>query len=185
MPPFRRKPESPRRRREISRRRPTFYSRESKGKRPSHSCEGRNLHAEGGNCTISHRYAAAEIPAFAGMGRVERRESREWRNSAGGGEFGNGRRKIGRWSEKKAKKSGTFRKFRVIMAGRSVRRGAANAGILSAKGELGMKKVILSFRAAFKAVVRALNNVFVPVLNLRGGGGRNIKMRRLAALFGG
>ncbi|MGI9296712.1 MAG: hypothetical protein ACR2QC_02290 [Gammaproteobacteria bacterium] len=37
---------------------------------PSHSCEGRNLHAEGGNCTITRRYAAAEIPAFAGMGRV-------------------------------------------------------------------------------------------------------------------
>ncbi|MGI9297233.1 MAG: hypothetical protein ACR2QC_04955 [Gammaproteobacteria bacterium] len=36
---------------------------------PSHSCEGRNLLAEGGNCTISRRFAAAEIPTFAGMGR--------------------------------------------------------------------------------------------------------------------
>ncbi|MGI9298016.1 MAG: hypothetical protein ACR2QC_08970 [Gammaproteobacteria bacterium] len=36
---------------------------------PSHSCEGRNLYAEGGNCTITRRFAAAEIPAFAGMGR--------------------------------------------------------------------------------------------------------------------
>ncbi|MGI9296469.1 MAG: hypothetical protein ACR2QC_01055, partial [Gammaproteobacteria bacterium] len=26
---------------------------------PSHSCEGRNLYAEGGNCTISRRFAAA------------------------------------------------------------------------------------------------------------------------------
>ncbi|MGI9297336.1 MAG: hypothetical protein ACR2QC_05480, partial [Gammaproteobacteria bacterium] len=37
---------------------------------PSHSCEGRNLYAEGGNCTISRRFAVAEIPAFAGMGRA-------------------------------------------------------------------------------------------------------------------
>ncbi|MGI9296362.1 MAG: hypothetical protein ACR2QC_00510, partial [Gammaproteobacteria bacterium] len=36
---------------------------------PSHSCEGRNLRAEGGNCTISRRFVAAEIPPFAGMGR--------------------------------------------------------------------------------------------------------------------
>ncbi|MGI9298099.1 MAG: hypothetical protein ACR2QC_09395 [Gammaproteobacteria bacterium] len=36
---------------------------------PSHSCEGRNLYAEGGNCTISRRFAAAEIPTFAGRGR--------------------------------------------------------------------------------------------------------------------
>ncbi|MGI9298323.1 MAG: hypothetical protein ACR2QC_10555 [Gammaproteobacteria bacterium] len=36
---------------------------------PSHSCEGRNLIAVGGNCTITRRFAAAEIPAFAGMGR--------------------------------------------------------------------------------------------------------------------
>ncbi|MGI9296709.1 MAG: hypothetical protein ACR2QC_02275, partial [Gammaproteobacteria bacterium] len=36
---------------------------------PFHSCEGRNLYAEGGNCTISRRFAAAEIPTFAGMGR--------------------------------------------------------------------------------------------------------------------
>ncbi|MGI9297468.1 MAG: hypothetical protein ACR2QC_06165 [Gammaproteobacteria bacterium] len=32
-----------------------------------HSCEGRNLRAEGGNCTITRRFVAAEIPAFAGM----------------------------------------------------------------------------------------------------------------------
>ncbi|MGI9298244.1 MAG: hypothetical protein ACR2QC_10140 [Gammaproteobacteria bacterium] len=54
-PPFRRKPES--------------HSSESRNLLPSHSCEGRNLYAEGGNCTISRRFAAAEIPAFAGMGR--------------------------------------------------------------------------------------------------------------------
>ncbi|MGI9296586.1 MAG: hypothetical protein ACR2QC_01645 [Gammaproteobacteria bacterium] len=41
---------------------------------PPHSCEGRNLYAEGGNCTITRRYAAAEIPAFAGMGQ----RGREW-----------------------------------------------------------------------------------------------------------
>ncbi|MGI9296290.1 MAG: hypothetical protein ACR2QC_00135, partial [Gammaproteobacteria bacterium] len=40
---------------------------------PSHSCEGRNLYAEGGNCTISRRFAAAEIPAFAGMGQRGRK----------------------------------------------------------------------------------------------------------------
>ncbi len=34
-----------------------------------------------------------------------------------------------------------------------------------------MKKVILSFRAAFKAVVRALNNVLTPI---KGGGGARI-----------
>ncbi|MGI9297353.1 MAG: hypothetical protein ACR2QC_05565 [Gammaproteobacteria bacterium] len=37
---------------------------------PSHSCESRNLRAEGANCkgcTITRRFAAAEIPAFAGM----------------------------------------------------------------------------------------------------------------------
>ncbi|MGI9297388.1 MAG: hypothetical protein ACR2QC_05740 [Gammaproteobacteria bacterium] len=40
---------------------------------PSHSCESRNLRAMGANCkrrTITRRFAAAEIPAFAGMGRV-------------------------------------------------------------------------------------------------------------------
>ncbi|MGI9298179.1 MAG: hypothetical protein ACR2QC_09815 [Gammaproteobacteria bacterium] len=37
---------------------------------PSHSCEGRNLHAEGGNCTISRRFAAAEIPAIRRNGTV-------------------------------------------------------------------------------------------------------------------
>ncbi|MGI9298037.1 MAG: hypothetical protein ACR2QC_09075 [Gammaproteobacteria bacterium] len=42
-----------------------------------HSCESRNLRAErrklspkAYKCTISRRFAAAEIPAFAGMGRV-------------------------------------------------------------------------------------------------------------------
>ncbi len=34
-----------------------------------------------------------------------------------------------------------------------------------------MKKINLLFRTAFKAVVRALNNVFVPTLNFKGGGG--------------
>ncbi|MGI9296647.1 MAG: hypothetical protein ACR2QC_01955 [Gammaproteobacteria bacterium] len=56
---------------------------------PSHSCEGRNLRAERRKLspkaykrTITRRFAAAEIPAFAGMGRVgkvglwERRELR-------------------------------------------------------------------------------------------------------------
>ncbi|MGI9296274.1 MAG: hypothetical protein ACR2QC_00055 [Gammaproteobacteria bacterium] len=58
MPPFRRKPKS--------------HSCVGKGKRPSHSREGRNLRAEGANCkrgTITRRFAAAEIPAFAGMER--------------------------------------------------------------------------------------------------------------------
>ncbi|MGI9296948.1 MAG: hypothetical protein ACR2QC_03515 [Gammaproteobacteria bacterium] len=43
---------------------------------PSHSCEGRNLRAERRKLsskaykrTITRRFAAAEIPAFAGMGR--------------------------------------------------------------------------------------------------------------------
>ncbi|MGI9297161.1 MAG: hypothetical protein ACR2QC_04595 [Gammaproteobacteria bacterium] len=47
---------------------------------PFHSCEGRNLHAEGGNCTITRRFAAAEIPAFAGMGLKRFRLSPEWRH---------------------------------------------------------------------------------------------------------
>ncbi|MGI9296890.1 MAG: hypothetical protein ACR2QC_03215 [Gammaproteobacteria bacterium] len=47
---------------------------------PSHSCEGRNLYAEGGNCTISRRFAAAEIPAFAGMELKRFRLSPEWRH---------------------------------------------------------------------------------------------------------
>ncbi|MGI9298417.1 MAG: hypothetical protein ACR2QC_11065 [Gammaproteobacteria bacterium] len=47
----------------------------SKVHHPSHSCEGRNLRAERRKLspkafTISRRFAAAEIPAFAGMGRV-------------------------------------------------------------------------------------------------------------------
>ncbi|MGI9296322.1 MAG: hypothetical protein ACR2QC_00310 [Gammaproteobacteria bacterium] len=43
---------------------------------PFHSCESRNLRAErrklspkAYKCTITRRYVAAEIPAFAGMGR--------------------------------------------------------------------------------------------------------------------
>ncbi|MGI9297687.1 MAG: hypothetical protein ACR2QC_07295 [Gammaproteobacteria bacterium] len=41
---------------------------------PSHSCEGRNLRRRkaAGNCTITA--FGEEIPAFAGMGRGERRE---------------------------------------------------------------------------------------------------------------
>ncbi len=34
-----------------------------------------------------------------------------------------------------------------------------------------MKKINFIVYRAFKAVVRALNNVFAPTLNLRGGGG--------------
>ncbi|MGI9298337.1 MAG: hypothetical protein ACR2QC_10630 [Gammaproteobacteria bacterium] len=44
---------------------------------PSHSCEGRNLRAEGANCkesTITRRFETAEIPAFAGMGQRGRNE---------------------------------------------------------------------------------------------------------------
>ncbi|MGI9297566.1 MAG: hypothetical protein ACR2QC_06685 [Gammaproteobacteria bacterium] len=63
---FRRKPESPVPKARNFPPSPFFHSYPS-----SHSCEGRNLHAEGGNCTITRRYAAAEIPAFAGMGRRE------------------------------------------------------------------------------------------------------------------
>ncbi|MGI9296917.1 MAG: hypothetical protein ACR2QC_03355 [Gammaproteobacteria bacterium] len=65
MPPFRRKPE--------------FHS---------HSCEGRNFLAERRKLspkaykrTITRRFAAAEIPAFAGMGR------------GSGNRIGGGRRK--------------------------------------------------------------------------------------------
>ncbi|MGI9298041.1 MAG: hypothetical protein ACR2QC_09095 [Gammaproteobacteria bacterium] len=48
VPPFRRKPESPRRRREISRRPPFFIPPSS------HSCESRNLRRReaAGNCTF-------------------------------------------------------------------------------------------------------------------------------------
>ncbi|MGI9297310.1 MAG: hypothetical protein ACR2QC_05345 [Gammaproteobacteria bacterium] len=47
----------------------------------SHSGESRNLYAEGGNCTITRRFAAAEIPAFAGMGRGWEWNSGRSRNS--------------------------------------------------------------------------------------------------------
>ncbi|MGI9298303.1 MAG: hypothetical protein ACR2QC_10445 [Gammaproteobacteria bacterium] len=75
---------------------------------PSHSCEGRNLRAERRKLspkaykrTITRRFAAAEIPAFAGMRRGERRELRggaEIRraaanSAAGGGNSGGGAKK--------------------------------------------------------------------------------------------
>ncbi|MGI9298504.1 MAG: hypothetical protein ACR2QC_11505 [Gammaproteobacteria bacterium] len=67
---------------------------------PSHSCEGRNFIAEGGNCRrrrllISRRFAAAEIPAFAGMGRWGRGRNRSIggnlrKNERAGGKNGSG-----------------------------------------------------------------------------------------------
>ncbi|MGI9298530.1 MAG: hypothetical protein ACR2QC_11635, partial [Gammaproteobacteria bacterium] len=82
-PPFRRKPESP-----SPKANPQFSPLpQSHFPHPSHSCEGRNLYVEGGNCTITRRYSAAEIPAFAGMGfffalRAKKRFrlSPEWRH---------------------------------------------------------------------------------------------------------
>ncbi len=67
-----------------------------------------------------------------------------------------------------AKKNGTAGRFRAIIPK------ASEEARFCPYREIVMKKVILSFRTAFKAVVRALNNVFVPTLNFKGGGGAGI-----------